>query len=416
MTRSHALVRVLVAAVLVGACGDAGAGAIDGPWRAETERVGDTIVVRTLSGSEWGAARLVEELRVGRVDGADHEMFGRVGALAVGPAGEILVYDAQATALRRFAADGAYLGTVGRPGSGPGEYRNVAGVAVLEDGRIVVNDFGNGRYSVFGPDGAPLGMWPVRPSMAAMRPLHTTADGSVFLHDLRLREGPAPPEEILVRLDGSGQPRDTVLIPDTDYRPPGLEVRTEHGAMGMVVPFAPTRHWSVTADGDLVTMIGDRYAVDVRRRDGSVLRITRAVDAVPVSAEERTAEEARVTERFRRSVEEWHWDGPAIPDTKPPVQWLHTGQDGSIWARVAQPGSAVPEPDRSAGARSFVREPLVFDVFEPDGTFLGQVHGPDGLQLQPYPVMGPDHVWAVMQDRDGVSFVARLRIVRGDEP
>lgn len=412
MVRLRALTPILIGGLLAASCGADEPGSIDGPWRAETDTQGDTAVVRTVSGSEWGRARLVEELRIGQVDGDEHEVFGRPGALAVGPAGDILVYDVQATALRRFDADGAYVGTIGGAGSGPGEYRNVAGMAVLEDGRIVVNDFGNGRFNVYAPDGSPQGMWPVRPSTAAMRPLHPTPDGGVFLHDVRRPRAGAPSDEVLVRLDRDGEPRDTLLIPDADYRPPGLEVRTEHGAMGTNLPFAPTRHWSVSAGGELVTMIGDRYAVHVHRADGFVLRIARVVDPVPVSPDERIAEEDRVTRWFRRSVEGWRWDGPSIPATKPPIQWLHTGRDGSIWVRIARPGSPIPEPARTAGAHTFVREPVVFDVFEPDGVFLGQVDAPAGLQLRPYPVLDRDHVWAVMHDDDGVSFVARLRIVR----
>jgi hypothetical protein len=414
MLRLRTVTPILIGGLLTASCGTDEPGSIDGAWRAETETLGDTVVVRTLSGSRWGSARLVEELRIGRIEGGEHEMCGRPGALAVTPGGDILVYDAQATALRRFGADGRYIGTIGGAGSGPGEYRNVAGMAVLEDGRIVVNDFGNGRFNVFAPDGSPQGMWPVRPSMAAMRPLHLTPDGSVFLHDTRRPQGGGAPEEVLVRLDRAGEPRDTLLLPDADYRPPGLEVRTEHGAMGTNLPFAPTRHWSVTPGGELVTMVGDRYAVHVHGADGSVLRITRVVDPVPVSPEERVAEVDRVTQLFRRSVEGWRWDGPSIPATKPPIQWLHTGRDGSIWVRIARPGTPIPEAARTAGARTFVREPVVFDVFESDGVFLGQVHAPPGLQLAPHPILDRDHVWAVMHDDDGVSFVARLRIIRGD--
>jgi hypothetical protein len=414
-SRSMRVGLLLGVALLPAGCGSMEpeeAGSLEGPWRAELDTIADTVVVRTVSGSRWGTARLVEELRIGRIEGDEHEMFGQVGALAVTSSGELLIYDTHAAALRRYGPDGSYYGTISSAGSGPGEYRNVAGIAVLEDGRIIVNDFGNGRFNVYSPDGESLDTWPVRAAIAAMRPLHGNPDGGVFLHDARQREGRRDRDEILVRLDGNGVPRDTMILPSAGHRPPSLEVRSETQAVGLTVPFSPVWAWSVTADGEVLAMAGHRYAVDVHRSDGSVLRIQRVVAPVPVSAEERAAEEDRVRAFFGRFVEHWSWDGPAIPTIKPPIQWLHTGQDGAIWVRVARPGRAIPEAERAPGARTFVHEPLVLDVFEPDGTFLGQVHAPDELRLQPYPVFGRDHVWAVVQDDSGVNFVSRLRIAR----
>src|SRR5690606_14329507 len=189
-------------------------------------------------------------------------------------------------------------------------------------------------------------------------------------------------------------------------------LQTGRVSVGARLPFAAGRAWSVTPEGEVVVMIGDRYAVDVYRHDGTVLRIARSVDPVPVTDEERAAEEARVTQSFQRFVDGWRWDGPAIPSSKPPISWVHTGRDGTIWVRVARPGTALPEAERASGARTFVREPIVFDVFRTDGRYLGQVAAPDGFQLQPYPVLDRDHVWAVVRGADDVPFVVRYRIER----
>jgi hypothetical protein len=374
---------------------------------------GDTTVVHTISGSEWGRAELVEELRLGRREGEPHEMFGRIGALAVTASGEILAYDAHANELRRYGADGSFRGTVGGAGSGPGEYRNVAGIGVFEDGRIVVNDFGNGRYNFYTAEGKPVTTWPVGPAIAELRPLYTQRSGGVFLHDSRPREGDDAWTEVLVDLDDTGAQRGVIPIPFTDYRQPALEVRSERASMGTAVPFTPTRGWSVTADGMLVAMLGNRYSIDVHRHDGSMLRITRHVEPVPVSPEERAAEQLRITRRFQRVVDEWRWTGPQIPTTKPPISWLHAADDSTIWVRIAQPGTVIPESDRDPELRTAVREAVVFDVFESTGRFLGQVRAPDSLQLQPHPVFSHDRVWAVVRDQVGVSFVVRYRIVRG---
>jgi hypothetical protein len=396
-------------ACLTAACGSGypeGDDPLTGPWHAVEERIGDTLVIRTVSGSEWGTARLVEELRIGVVEGSEHEMFGQVGALAVLLGGEVLVYDAQATAIRRFDAGGAYLGAIGGAGSGPGEYTNVTGLAVLDDGRIVANDFGNGRFNVYAWDGNLLDTWLVQPAIAVRRPVPVDGRGGVFLHDLRAGD------HVLIRITGSGSPQDTIPIPYPDYQSPGLEVRVGTISIGARIPFTAERSWAVTSDGEVVATIGNRYAVDVHLADGTVRRITKAFDPVPVSAEERAAEEERVTRSFQREIPGWRWDGPGIPANKPPISSVRSGSDRTIWVTTAQPGTALPEEERTQDARTFVVEPLVFDVFRTDGRFLGQVAAPPGFQIQPHPVFGPEHVWAVVHGDHDVQFVARYRIER----
>jgi len=58
-------------------------------------------------------------------------------------------------------------------------------------------------------------------------------------------------------------------------------------------------------------------------------------------------------------------------------------------------------------------EPLRYDVFEPDGTYLGAVVPPDEFAPRPNPVFEGDHVWAVTRDELGVQRVVRFRIVVG---
>lgn len=409
------LLGIALIACSAAACGDGFRGdgdPLSGPWHAVSETIGDTTVVRTVRGSERGRGRLVEELRIGTVEGPAHQMFGSISAVGVTSESDILVYDALATALRRFDASGSYVGNIGAKGSGPGEYENVVGLAVLPDDRIVVNNFGNARFNVYSPSGEIVDHWLLKPSIGAMRPVPVDSRGNVFLHDLRFSQGQTPVTsyEVLVRLGADGGSRDTLRIPYSDYERPGLEVRTENMSLGAVLSFSAERLWTVTNDGNLAATIGDRYAIDVHQPNGSVLRIARETEAIEVSGEERTAEEQRITQFFQRMVSGWRWDGPPIPRVKPPISWLHSGRDGTLWVRVAQPGTVIPEKGRSANARTFVHEPIAFDVFQSDGRFLGRISAPAELQLQPYPVFDRDYVWAVAIDENDVQFIVRYRI------
>jgi len=89
---------LLLALAVATGCGRAGAVS---RWVAEIDTIGDTIVVRTLSGGIWAdEGRLVSDLRIGELEGQDEYLLGNVSGLAVGPAGEMYIYDSQGPALR----------------------------------------------------------------------------------------------------------------------------------------------------------------------------------------------------------------------------------------------------------------------------------------------------------------------------
>ncbi len=56
------------------------------------------------------------------------------------------------------------------------------------------------------------------------------------------------------------------------------------------------------------------------------------------------------------------------------------------------------------------REPVVFDVFEPSGEYLGRIKTPDGFTLYPRPVMRDMTVWGVVMDELDVARLHRFRV------
>ena len=93
--------------------------------------------------------QLVEDLRIGRLDGDGPDVFGDIQDLAVDPQGYIYVLDLAAMEVRVLDGEGGHQWTVGRDGEGPGELSYPVGLTLDEQGRVWVVDAGNGRYSIF---------------------------------------------------------------------------------------------------------------------------------------------------------------------------------------------------------------------------------------------------------------------------
>lgn len=411
------------------ACGTetAGPGAVEGEWRAERDTVGDTVVVRTLSGSVWGdSARLVEELRIGRLEGPPEETFGRIVALDVGPDGTIYVADRQAPALRAYAADGSYRRTLGGEGGGPGEYQGLNGLnmlAVHPDGRVLLRVPANSRINVYGPDGSLEEHWPIRGGVYSSYPLSVDTAGRVWHTTFEL--GDEGPRLFVVRFDAEGTATDTLPADRWSYEAPQLSASSGDGENGFStirsVPFTSRARWTISAHGYLVGGVSTAYEVELMRTDGPVVRLSRAVPPVPVLPEEKGDERERLVAQMRQVNPSWRWSGPTLPSTKAPFRDLLVDDDGRVWVLRHTRAERIPdeeleEPDSpNDPPPERWREPIVYDVFRPDGRYLGPVRAPVEFSNYPRPVIRGDTVWATAEDELGVEYVVRYRIERGGD-
>ena len=405
------------------ALGCGGAGGDARGWEATVDTVGDTIVVRTVGGSVWSdTATLAPELSIGVFEGAEEEMFGEVAAIAVASAGEIFILDQHIQGVRHFGPDGAYRGTLGRQGGGPGELRRPEAMALLPDDRLLVRDPGNARINVYDSAGQPLPSWPLPGGggFSTSDPLYVDTAGNAYTQVLlKVGVDVTEWEYGLARFDREAQHHDTLPVPTWDYDPPQLVARRENSSSSTSVPFSAQTDWVFSPLGYFVGTLSTDYRVELYRRGAPVLRIERVWTPVPVLAAEKAEEEHRIIENFKRSYGSWKWNGPPIPDTKPPTRGLMAAQDGRIWVRVSQPSyewrsesEAREEEERTKRPQTRYREHAVFDVFEPDGRYLGVVRPPEEFRDYPRPVLRGDTVWAVTRDSLDVQRVVRYRITR----
>lgn len=375
-----------------------------GTWVAEIDTLGDTIVVRTAGGSVWGApALLVEELAIGVLEGREELMFGRVDEIAPDAQGGAYVFDGHVPALRHYDSLGNYVRTLGRRGSGPGEYQDaVLGLAVRRDGRIVMRDPRNARLNAYDPDGSSFASWPVASGLFTAKAMTLDTADHVYLKILTARPERNRPWKVgLLHLDADGNLIDTIPDPEVAGEP--------QSAPGT---FSPQNLWAWSPLGYMIVGVSASYAFELRPPGGPLVRVEKVHDAVAVHPEERAEWEA-FNEWYRKNQGRFLTaEIPPVPDRKPAYRGLYVGQDGRIWVHLHAPAEKIEretetQVDPSGPPPRTWSEPTVFDVFEPDGTYLGEARVPRRTSLL---VFGATRVWGIRRGEFDEQYVVRFGI------
>lgn len=351
----------------------------------------------------WGDnVSLVEDVRIGAADGELEYLFGSIAAVRSLPDGSILVADRQGPIIRRYASTGEYMSDVGAPGSGPGEYASILGLEVLPGGEFVVWDPRNRRLNVYASDGTDLDSFPVDSGTFSSDVLHVDENSTswVLATDVesgRLENGNFRQHYILVAR--SGEIMGQVPIPE-DHEQPGFVLITPEGARR---PFMAGRPHSVAHEGRLVLGDNMAYTLDFLENGSTVRTLERPYKPVETTGGERE----QWNDVARRFTGRSGVTYPPTPGTKPAFRAIEVDSNGRIW--VERYVEADHRPQEGEGGRSSLewREPSVYDVIEPDGTFLGQVRLPFGAYFHDADGM---NVYAEFSGEDDVPYVIRYRI------
>lgn len=339
---------------------------------------------------EW---RLVEDLRIGSMDGSGPTVFGRLLSLsfAVDDDGRMFVLDGQANEIRVFDPSGSHLRSFGRAGAGPGELGGGASLAGWgPDGNLWVTDPDNARYSVLSPAGEVLATHR-REIRFSMSPWPGAIDVEGRILDIGIRQATSS-DKALVRVDPRTLAKDTFGLPRHDggsfslLTPNGLPMRS------VTIPFAGQLVWQPDPHGYVWSAITDEYRIVTQNLAGDTVRITeRALRPIPVTAAER-AEALDGLKGFIRDGGEV--DASRIPSTKPVINDFMIDDLGYLWVWLQQEES----------------EAATYDVFDPDGLFLGSIASPTPVMTRPRPVFHGDHVYGFTVDELDVPYLVRLRI------
>ena len=348
---------------------------------------------------------LVEELRVGTVEGAGPDAFAYLKGLVVLEDGRFAVLDSQVQELRVFSPDGAHIATHGGNGEGPGEFANANGLMLDPGGRIWVPDTRNGRMSVFDPEEGFVESFPFADAninwiwngaivggVRIYRPWNGGNRRLVRVYDLTM----TPVDSLPLQNIG---PEDEEYDPAS--RPGAFYQETDGGYMMYGIPFYPAEVRYIDPRGDFwSTREGDpAYRIKRWRPGGDttlLLETRRPAVAVPTAERDSVVDVMREMTSAMGAAE---WDWSRVPTVKPAVEAMFQSAEGNLWIRTPSAG-----------------EGTLFDVYSGDGEYLGSASpGPGfgpGLSLfdRVAPVVSGDLIWLIVTDELDVPYVVRARI------
>lgn len=377
----------------------------------------DTVVVRADNRPVWGSEpRLVEEVRLGGLDDP-LASFGHVAGIAIDERGVIWVADGQSAEVRRFSSDGRFLGMVGRKGEGPGEFGGISGIKRMPDGRMVVWDAHQGRFSFFADDGSFSGS--ARRYVGVLggpsEVFQVDTAGYLYLLWMWSSKPPGPARGVWYKLAADGTLVDSVEVPPSGRRVMGGRAYP-FGAMG---PFSPVTMSALSPHGYLVVAKNDNYTISRPLPDGRTLRIVRSWDPIRLQRGERS--QYRQHAAHVAALWEGYGFSNDIPAEKPPFWAIRVDEEARLWVARHNEGVFLKETEGERARRRELAqyrgseppplewwEPLVVDVIEPTGRFLGTLRFPSNR----FAIMSARgrQVWAIEVGENDEQYVVRFRI------
>ncbi len=342
-------------------------------------------------------------LDIGEAGGDGPESFYQVAGAALLGDGRIAVADRGSGEIRFFDARGAFLEAVGRRGGGPGEFFDIAQLLRGPHDSLFVYDAKAQRVSVLA-GGRFVREFPLFTGAAPGAPLGRLRGGAWLARttDLPSKQDIQPglnrgPIHVIRIPQGDG-PVDTIgVFPGREYffRSAGK------GTTFASPPFGRTSTFALARDR-LFVSTGDAPEIREYGFDGRLQRIIRTgrlpVAVTPGIVEawvrERAARLPQVKTPVDRSPEEAiraSIEGVPVPPTLPPFGAMLTDSTGNLWVGDFQ------DPAAPSGG---------WTVYGPDGSIRGRVRLPDGFRLLD---AGPDRLLGTVLDELEVEHVRLYR-------
>ncbi len=339
-------------------------------------------------------------VRIGSADGEAAYLLNRIATALRLSTGEIVIADRGTSQLRWFSPTGTWLRSVGREGSGPGEFRGLRSLLLLPGDSLLAEDGLEARMTLYDRTSRLVRSWQISAagSFITPPPIGRLPDGS-FVAPTERELSPPPGhshyQAILIRY------RDGAII-DTLATARGGEsfsvpcgTATQPGICGMGVPYGVRSLAAVVRDRVFVGN-GERYElVRIDATSGKTDTLRREVPAVPLDAARRAYFVDSITvglPEARRAVVRDRFSGAPARRTMPAFDALIADDAGRLW--LARP------QERGAAERRW-------DLLDEGGRFVGTVALPSALKVTH---IAGGYVVGISRDADGVEYVEVYRL------
>lgn len=361
----------------------------------KVDTIAGVVVVRNETGlwresEQW---RIVEEFRVGSLWGGnlDEELGdSRNTSVTMGPNGQIFVAEYTNDRVMVFSGDGEFVRSIGRAGEGPGEFRHPTAMAWDGNDRLWVAEGIRRPYQVFDSSGAYQKSVPrpIRSLPNLQHPLVWESTGT-FVEETGDDE-----QVVYLRVDTLGQPVDTAAVlplPDLlrSFRN-RIVLRSWESARFVTRHYLPRMRFSRAPDGTIWSTTNDRLRLVQTGPRGDTIRIAETVHR---PAEFDRKDLAVIAE----GLAELGIPRGEAELVRPVVDEVRVMDDGHILVGIVE---------------EVGKDPSTFDVFDPDGFFLGTVDLGFKLPRRNVPALVGDTIIAVSPGAFDVPYLVRVTIER----
>jgi hypothetical protein len=317
------------------------------------------------------------------------------GAIAVDASGEIYVLSRETQDISVFDSGGSHVRTFAGRGEGPGALTDASGMDWDPRGRLWVVDPGGRRYCIFERDGRYVGSH-TRDAHFNEYPWRGVVLASGQVVDVAARPGGPPFAPILVIWDSLLQHADSYALPQ--YPLETFELHKGKTVVSAPIPFTPRLTWIVDRSGWLWYAYTGAYRLYQHRLGGVIAyerTVQRTSSPVFITKPEKEAAIADLQWFVNRGG---HIDRRKIPSTKPALDGILGADDiGYLWVT-----RTVPYGETGS----------VFDIFDPDGRYLGKVHADFQLDSGVRPVFRRGYLYGILRKSSGSYRLIRARIIR----
>ncbi len=308
--------------------------------------------------------------------------------------GIIAVVNRGTHGIRFFDAKGRYLRTSGRRGRGPGEYTNIAAIALLPGDSLLVQDWSTSRVSVLDARGDyirsfRLGPAPRRPRAALVGQFTDgtlLGAGSDYMTDREPPPGPFTLTQTLFTFSSTGEPIGELnQMLERQY----LFVAGPGGNSRYILPFGLMGTVRISGDHYLIGD-GRTFQIEEWDRSGKLVQVLRA--SVPrhrITDADRELEKTRIMAFYEMETAPKDFLKSA-PRARflPAFGRFELDASGRLWVEDA------PRAD-TEGSQWY--------IFDTDWMFLGVISLPARFALRH---IYDDGVLGIARDADGVESVA----------